>query len=151
MEKVKGMTLEEWITDQTKPREISLWGEVCQKDFVPEICSTKHGDGRQLIYFGTVNQRPRWWLMLIDSKEDVEDSDFDIEGIVIEALEEEFGSAGQYISEEEFNTLLQEGDEECIICENYENWLENNYYYPKLQIDGYHWGLVVNMETGNHE
>lgn len=151
MEKVKDKTLEEWIKEQTEPREISLWGTVYQTDFVPEICSMREGDGKQLIYFGTINQRPKWWLMLIDSAHDIESDDFDIEGIVIEALEEEFGSAEQYISEEEFKELLEEEDEECIICETYDNWLEYNYNYPKLQIDGFHWGLVVNMITGEHE
>lgn len=151
MEKVKDLTLEEWINKSTSPREISLWGEVCQRDFSPELCSTIHGDGKQLIYFGTLDQRPRWWLMRIDSKEDIDSDDFDIEGVVIEALEEDFGCAEEYISEEEFKELLSEGDEECVICETYENWLESNYYYPRLQLSGYHWGLIVNMKTGEHE
>lgn len=146
MRNVDGMTMKEWIDKETKPRDVSLWGAVC-KDFSPEICLEIEGNGQQLVYFGTINQRPFYWLMRISSKHNIEDSEFDVEGIIINRLEEEFGIAEDWISEDDFSLLKEEGDEECCYCETYEKWLQDNYDYPKLQIDGYHWGLIVNMVT----
>ncbi|WP_426473433.1 hypothetical protein [Chryseobacterium balustinum] len=96
-------TIEKWLEKELQPRSISLWGSVAQTDFVPEICSEVEGDGQQLIYFGTVNQRPRYWLMRIDSKHDIESEEFSdkIEEIVIEPLCEEFGET-KWLSEENF-------------------------------------------------
>lgn len=140
-------TIDEWIKEEQTPRTISLWGSVAQTDFVPELCSTIDGDGKQLIYFGTINQRPYYWLMRIDSKHDIEDSDFDIEGIVINALEEEYGS-GEWMGEDEFEDLKSKNDEEVEGYKNHEEWLDENYRYPRLSIDGYHWGLIANTVTG---
>lgn len=151
MEKVKDLTLEEWIDISTKPREISLWGSICDTSFSPELCSKIEGDGKQLIYFGTIDQRPKWWLMQIDSGHDVKSNEFDIEGTVIDTLVDEFGESEQYISEDEFERLKSEGDEECIICDSYKEWLSCNWSYPRLQISGHHWGVIVNMKTGEHE
>ena len=141
------MTIKDWIKKEQEPRKISLWGTVVETDFVPELCSTIDGDGQQLIYFGTVNQRPRYWLMQIDSKHDIEDPDFNVEKIVITTLEKEFGS-GEWMSEKEFDTLKSKNDKEVEWYKNHEEWLDENYRYPRLQIDGYYWGLIVNVVTG---
>ena len=145
----EGLTLQQWIENEQKPRKISLWGSKVQDDFVPELCSIIEGDGLQLVYFGTINQRPRWWMMRIDSKHNIESDEFSdsIEQIIIDSLEEDFGR-GEYMSESEFETLKAENDEDVTDYENQEDWLDENYRYPRVQSDGFYWGLIVNIVTG---
>jgi hypothetical protein len=140
-------TIEAWIKKEQEPQTISLWGTIHQTDFVPELCSTIDGDGQQLIYFGTINQRPKYWLMQIDSKHNIEDNNFDIEKIVIENLINDFGMT-EWIGEDEFdkfkNTLYNE-------YENYEEYMSEWHEYPRLNLEGYHWGLIANTVTGETE
>lgn len=136
----EGLTLKQWIEKSQKPRTISLWGVKYKDDFVPELCSIADGDGLQLIYFGTLDQRPYYWLMLIDSKHDIESNDFDVEGIVIEKLEEDFGGAEEILSEEDFEPGTEGYD-------TYDEYYETS-DYPRVYASGFHWGLIVNMVTG---
>ena len=143
---VAGHSLEQWIEKETAPRIAKLWGDGVE--FSPVLCDEIIGDGKQLVYLGTISQRPYHWLIRIDSQTDINSDDFDFEDI-LEPIEECFGRQEEYISEEEFNQLKADGDEECNICETYEEWLESNYEYPRIGWDGGHWGLVVNMATGD--
>lgn len=144
-EKVKGMTLEEWIQKETAPRKISLWGSTVQDDFVPELVGYINGDGQQLIYFGTIDQRPRWWILRIDSNININD-DFDTESLCFEPIEEEFGRCDEWVSEEEFPD-----SEYSEYYSSYDDWIENN-KFPKMEYNtsGCHWGLIVNMKTGEY-
>lgn len=142
-------TIDEWIKEEQTPRSISLWGTVAQTDFVPELCSTIDGDGQQLIYFGTVNQRPRYWLMQIDSKHDIYSDKFYeiIEEKVITPLCEEFGET-EWISEDDFDKYKSENNEDYEDYKSYEEYMDEMFEYPRLSIDGYHWGLIANTVTG---
>ena len=142
---VAGLSIEEWIEKETAQRLAKLWGEGVE--FSPALCDKIIGDGLQLVYLATIGQRPYYWLIRIDSKTDIESDDFDFEDI-LQPLEECFGMREKYISENEFQQLKADGDEECNICETYEEWLESNWNYPVIGWDGGHWGLVVNMVTG---
>ena len=142
---VAGLSIEEWIAKETAPRIAKLWGEGVE--FSPVICDEIIGDGLQLIYLGTISQRPYHWLIRIDSKTDIESDDFNFEDI-LQPLEECFSQGEDFINEEEFEELKSKGDEECVICETYEEWLKANWEYPVIKWDGGHWGLVVNMITG---
>ena len=145
MKKVSGLTLDEWIEKETSMRTAKLWGEGV--DFEPVLCSEILGDGQQLVYLGTISQRPYYWLIRIDSKTDIESNEFDVEDI-LQPIEDDFGRQLDYISEEEFEQLKSEGEDECVECETYDNWIESNWNYPRIGWDGGHWGLVVNMLTG---
>lgn len=139
---VAGLTLEQWVENETQEVTKKLWGD--PTTFNPVICETSLGDGLQLIYVGTIGQRPYHWLIRIDSKTDLDASDFDIEEI-LEPLEDEFGRQEDYISEDEFNAMIDEPESDF---DNYEDWLECRYYYPSIGWDGGHYGLIVNMVTG---
>lgn len=108
------MTKDELIKKETAPRKITLWGDVYEENFEPQICDVELGDGKQLVYLGTLSQRPYWWLIFIDSKTDVNSDDFDFEEI-LQPLEECFGK-------------LDDDD-----------WNE----YPKIGWDGGHWGSIA--------
>lgn len=127
-EKIDGLTLSEWIQQETKPRILSLFGDD-YPEFTPALCSTKLGDGLQLIYFGTIDQRPYHWLLFIDSKTDITDDDFDIE-MILELLEDEFGRNAEKDYESE------------------DDYMKNNFNYPMVDYQGGHYGLIVNFGTG---
>ena len=70
--------------------EPKLWGETYPK-FSPRVCEKKLGDGKQLIWFQTCDQRPYWWWVLIDSETNVRSDDFDpLE--IYDLIEDEFGA-----------------------------------------------------------
>lgn len=126
---VAGLSLEEWITKETATRTPSLWGQK-YPEYCPYLCDTIIGDGLQLVYLGTINNRPYHWLILIDSKTDVSSDDFDFEDI-LQPIEEECGSC--------------EGVDECESCQ--ENGEECE-YPNNISWSGGHWGMVVNFGTG---
>jgi len=88
----KKANMQEWIEWETRERETEMWGD--KITIKPVIAKQQIGDGKQLIYVGTIDQRPNYWLIRIDSNTDVYSSDFDIEPI-LEILEEEFGRADE--------------------------------------------------------
>lgn len=114
---------------------------------MPELCEIVEGDGKQLIYFGTINQRPKYWLMQIDSKHDIEDSNFDVGNIVIHPLIQEFGET-EWISEDDFDKSKLKNEQDFREYETYEEYMSEWFEYPRLSIDGYHWGLIANTVTG---
>ena len=137
-----GLTLEQWIEKETKEITVTHWG--VDTTFTPVICDTIIGDGLQLVYFGTIDQRPYHWLIRIDSKIDIESNDFDIETL-LEPLEECFGRHPQnYYDEDEFE---KEKDTEMLDYDDYEHYL-SACEYPAVWYSGGHYGLVVNMVTG---
>lgn len=68
-----------------------LWTDVVE--FVPAVCSRAFGDGRALLALTTINSRPRFYVVRVDSAwtdmhERVDD--------IYEALIDEFGDAGPH-------------------------------------------------------
>ena len=141
---VLGLSIQQWIDLETKEQNGTMWGvPYC---FSPVIAETIVGDGKQLVYFGTMDQRPYYWLLRIDSKTDIESNDFDIESL-LEPLEEEFGNYpdGGFLDEEEFHELKRSGElEEYDSFEDYDSECK----YPAICYGGGHYGLIVNMVTG---
>ena len=84
------MTIEEKLATELTPHVEELWGQRIL-DFVPPLVSRIWGDGRQLLYVEPVATRPRYYLARIDSA-CVPDFDW-IDDEVLDAIEEEFGSA----------------------------------------------------------
>lgn len=80
------------------PTRSSLWG--VEVEFTPALSSTIWGDGRTLLYVGTCNQRPRYWVVRIDSSWAVAydcrapDAAMDVRDVaedILCAIEDEFG------------------------------------------------------------
>jgi len=116
----KKATMQEWIEWETRERKAQLWGDFTT--IKPVVSEKIIGDGKQLIYIGTIDQRPNYWLLRIDSKTDVSSDDFDIEKY-LEILEEEFGRADE--------------DDETIFD-------AINKIYPAVLWSGGHWGSLFN-------
>lgn len=148
---IKGQSMDEWIAEETRKRESSLWG--VKYEIQPVICSKILGDGLQLVYLGTIDQRPHYWLIRIDSKTDLSSINFNIETL-LEPLEEEFGRYPEIelSGSEEFWKLKKSKDR--MIRNKVRDWTSWKQYdsdcqYPALWWSGGHWGMVVNFGTGN--
>ena len=111
-------TMDEWIEWETRERKASLWGDYTT--IKPVISKEIVGDGKQLIYIGTIDQRPNIWLIRIDGKIDIHSDEFNIEKY-LEILEDEFGRA-----DEEDETIFDAIDK----------------VYPAVLWSGGHWGSL---------
>ena len=121
----------EYLEQITKPTGKVIWSKATPETetFIPYLCENKLGDGLQVIYFGTCDQRPFYWLLRIDSGSDIHSDDFDIDPI-FDLISEE---CGHYFGwDEDYNE-----EEDC---------------YPMICLDGggYHFGLEANFKTGDH-
>jgi len=118
----KKATMQEWIEWETREREVVFWADPIL--IKPVISGNIVGDGKQLIYIGTIDQRPNKWLMRIDGKTDVSSREFNIEEY-LEILEDEFGKA-------------DENDESIFDA--------IDKVYPAVLWSGGHWGSLFNEE-----
>jgi|GEM_PF-2290666 len=136
-------SMEQWISEETKRRKTSWWGQACY--IQPVIHTEIFGDGLQLCYLGTIDQRPDYWLIRIDSSIDVEADDFDYEKHLLCPLEDEFGRFPEtWVSDgREFQKLKRERHWEISDYENYKEYLSDR-KYPRLNWHGGHWGTIVN-------
>lgn len=50
-----------------------LWHPDDGINFIPQVCSTVFGDGRALLELTTINSRPRYYVIRIDSSWNIED------------------------------------------------------------------------------
>ena len=94
-----------------------LWGKYIV--FKPYLLEKIWGDGLQIIYFGSIDDRPRWWCARIDSQTDLESDDFDYEEILMQIESE---------------------------CDRPGEW--NKYKpvkYPGINWSGGHWGTIKNF------
>lgn len=115
--------------------EPELWGEKYPK-FKPYLLEEKFGDGKFLLYFGTCDDRPYWWLVQGDSSWDVN-----------EVPDEEIYCA----IEEECGGYIPDYDEELELDEDGYDEYGNCYRgdYPMIISDSSaHWGPIANFKTG---
>jgi hypothetical protein len=85
--------MDEFLKKETSFKNVNFWG--VEYSFSPYLCKDKLGDGLQLISVIPLDFRPRYWLVLIDSKTDVESELFAIDEI-LELIEDECDRAFEY-------------------------------------------------------
>ena len=110
----------EWIEWETRERKVEIWGEF--KTIKPVLSKKIVGNGKQLIYIGTTDQRPNKWLIKIDGNTDVSSDIFEIDEY-LEILEDEFGRADEN-DEDIFNAIDK--------------------LYPAVLWSGGYWGSLFN-------
>ncbi len=86
--------IKEAVKEEIKECKVNLWGD--KLTFTPVLASLKLGNAKKLVALISLDQRPQYWLIRIDSNMSIDDH-FDIEKLV-DIIEEEFGN----INEEEF-------------------------------------------------
>lgn len=74
-----------------KPQRTEHWGSIYR--FKPVLLDKVYGDGKQLLQLFPINERPRYWVVRIDSRcTDHGDEWFDILDEIYEAIDEQFGT-----------------------------------------------------------
>jgi hypothetical protein len=144
---MRDLTMKELIAKETKRRTVSFWG--VDHEIQPALCETILGDGLQLVYVKSMDNRPNYWIIRIDSKTDVEADDFDIETL-LEPLEEEFGREPVYYcyNEEEFtevkNDINHPGYNEAVRYDTFDEY-EKAYDFPCVWWQGGFFGSIKNF------
>lgn len=110
--------IQEFLKTETRRQRAYLWGEYCV--FTPVVVSKVWGDGLHVIYFGSIDQRPKWWIVRVDSKTNLKATEFDYEAIIC-AIEDEYGG----------EELKRNGDDKTK--------------YPAITWGGGHWGTIKNF------
>ena len=149
MDKIDGKTMEEWIFHETRKIKVEFWG--VEYEIQPVICSDIQGDGLQLVYVKSIDQRPNYWLLRIDSKTDVDADDFD-EETLLEPLEDEFGREPDYYCHNESEFIKAKKDKNHpghYYADGYETYqeYEKAYEYPCVWWQGGFYGSIVNFGT----
>ena len=140
-------TMNERVKWETRKRKVNFWGS--EIEIEPVLCSTIFGNGKQLVYIGTTDQRPNYWLLKIDSSTDVSDDDFDFEDLLM-ALEEEFGRHPDCLVDEDdfvdYKSQKKLGYEDLNNYDTFEDYIYAC-QYPAIWWGGGHWGSLGIFDT----
>lgn len=133
--------IQELIKQECRRRKSSLWGQECEIE--PRLVSEIIGDGVHVVYLQTLDCRPDYYVLRIDSKMNIDDS-FDPE-ILLEAIEEEFGNAADYNEDYisgEYKVRRWDADDN-------EPWEDATVIdFPVLSTgNGYSWGTIKNFSN----
>lgn len=94
-------------------RPATLWGQ--ESLVTPYLIGQKFGDGMQLVRLWPINQRPSFWLAMVDSRVGLDHGDelpfIDVVDEIYEAIDEEFGD-GNWVCED-CGEESRDGSEHC--------------------------------------
>lgn len=132
MRYMEKLSIEKIIKKEMASRTVRFWG-VNYENFAPVLAQTQHGDGKRLMWFSSMDTRPNYYLVRVDSKLPMDDSDESVDTVydfvtltLIEALEDEFG----------------------YFCNDHRDGGEEYPGFPVVLLDtGYNWGFFD--EYGN--
>jgi hypothetical protein len=82
--------IDDFIKNETSLHTETLWGQPCTVE--PVLIDEIVGDGLQVIYWGTIDQRPQYWVLRIDSKTDIEADDFNQQDELYFMVSNQFGT-----------------------------------------------------------
>lgn len=137
--------MNKYIAQETKKKSFNFWGK--KYTLTPKLASSILGDGKQLIYYSTISQRPYWWLVRIDSKMELEDVTDDI----LDLLISDFGTYPEKYSltKKEFDTERKDKTSELYGMRSFKKYLDMCKYpfvYPEF---GCSYGVIVNLGERN--
>ena len=143
---VAGLSIDEFIKKETETREIEFWGQ--KHTITPALVSELHGDGLQVVWLSSIDTRPFYWVLRIDSSVDIENDESlskedqsnygSIEELLVQMTEEEYGNIDRY----------KENDEGKYF-DTYDDSVEPfEYDTPMMSWGGGSWGLLANFKTG---
>lgn len=115
--------MSETLAELLSPQSTRWWGN--DYEFTPALLDKKYGDGKRLLQLFPINERPRYWVVRVDSSfEDRSDEFFDMLGDIYEEIDEQFGCPP--------DSDLGTGDERP--------------YFPMYDGEGTSWHLVYESE-----
>lgn len=131
------------LEKELKPYDTRFWGEDCH--ISPAFVQDSDGDGLQLIWLSSIDTRPQFYILRIDSHWDVNSDDFDLE-YMLTRISEEYEDADWYICIDYDNDIyVKEGEEDNPDADRY-TW--DDLKFPMLRWGGGSWGLIKNFRTG---
>ena len=117
--------INKFLAKEQEETEAQLWGEPVK--FKPYLLDQIFGDGMKLIYFGTLDDRPYWWLVRVDSHA------------------EENGVWENFDEEEIYRAI----EEECGFHDDGWGDCDDEYAYPVIESNSSaHWGLIADFAKG---
>src|SRR6478609_3747194 len=126
--------IRKFLKKETRKQRAYLWGNY--EVFSPVVLSKIYGDGKQIIWIASIDQRPKFWIVRIDSKQSLDWPDFDCE-IYVDAIEEEFGRSPGYMTYSEFKEERKLGRLDVDYL-NYKDFL-SDCRYPMMYWGGGAW------------
>jgi len=124
------------IRKECKRRLSSLWGQKCWIE--PAYVDTGRGDRKQLVWVQPIDTRPDYYVVRIDSGEDVEGDDYNWDENLLWAIEEVYDSYDRYKWDWDEKGRWVGKD---IWDEDYPPF---EYKWPMLQWSGGSWGVIKN-------
>jgi hypothetical protein len=85
--------INKFIEYETRERTVHFWGS--DYKIKPQLVEEIEGDGLQVVWLQSLNERPDYKLLRIDSSHDVKADDFDYDWL-IQMVENEFGDACEF-------------------------------------------------------
>lgn len=131
------------LEKELKPFKTRFWGEDCPVS--PAFVQDSEGDGLQLIWLSSIDSRPQFYVLRIDSHWDVDSDDFDLE-YMLTRIKEECGDADRYVCIDYENDIYVIGGEEDNPDADRYTW--DDLSFPMLRWEGGSWGLIKNFRTG---
>lgn len=80
----------ERLTELLRPQRTEHWGSVYR--FTPALLNKVYGDGKRLVQLFPINERPRYWVIRVDSSCDDRDAFVELLDDIYDEIDEQFGS-----------------------------------------------------------
>ena len=148
---IQGFTKEQWVEVLTQETTRTLWGD--SYTFTPVICSEKLGDGEQLIWLSSIDTRPMFWLLFVDSSTDLSEIECDELVSLVEGCfgRHPYANGFDILDKDDFEKHLKEteGFEWKRDYDTYEDYL-SACEYPAMLWGGGSWGMIANFKTGEY-
>lgn len=143
---VAGLSIEEFIKKETATRETSHWGQPCT--ITPALVDEKHGDGLQVVWLSSIDTRPFYYVLQIDSSIELDNDDS-----LNEDDKKNYGTVWemmlQMIEEQYDNIDRYQENSDGKYFDPYDKDVEPfEYDTPMLSWGGGSWGLLANFKTG---
>jgi hypothetical protein len=79
--------IKKFIEYETREQTVHFWGSDCK--IKPQLVEEIEGDGLQVVWLQSIDHRPNYYVLRIDSSHDIDSDDFDGE-ILLQMVESEF-------------------------------------------------------------
>lgn len=83
-------TTQNCLRNLLKRQRTEFWGATTE--FKPALLDKVYGDGKQLVQLFPIMERPRYWVVRVDSRCTNSDAFFEILDDIYEQIDEQFGS-----------------------------------------------------------
>lgn len=78
------------LKELLEPQHTEHWGSTY--DFTPALIKKRYGDGKQLVMLFPIMERPRYWVVRVDSKCQSRGTFIDILDDIYDQIDEQFGT-----------------------------------------------------------